>query len=93
MFSILGWVVFGLVVGAVAKFVMPGKDPGGLLVTMARWRLASQARSSGAFLVGCSAGTVRENRPGSSWPFLERFFFCMPIGSSRSSAKHADTTV
>ena len=35
MFSILGWIVFGLVVGAVAKFVMPGKDPGGLLVTMA----------------------------------------------------------
>ncbi len=35
MMSILGWIVFGLVVGAVAKFVMPGKDPGGLLVTMA----------------------------------------------------------
>ncbi len=35
MFSMLGWIVFGLVVGAVAKFVMPGKDPGGLLVTMA----------------------------------------------------------
>jgi len=34
MMSILGWIVFGLVVGAVAKFVMPGKDPGGLLVTM-----------------------------------------------------------
>ena len=34
MMSILGWILFGLVVGAVAKFVMPGKDPGGLLVTM-----------------------------------------------------------
>ena len=35
MMSVLGWIVFGLVVGAIAKFVMPGKDPGGLLITMA----------------------------------------------------------
>ena len=26
--SILGWIVFGLVVGVVAKFLMPGRDPG-----------------------------------------------------------------
>ena len=26
--GILGWIIFGLVVGALAKFVMPGKDPG-----------------------------------------------------------------
>ena len=26
--------IIGLVVGAVAKFVMPGKDPGGIIVTM-----------------------------------------------------------
>lgn len=35
MLSILGWVVFGLIVGALAKFVMPGRDPGGLAVTVA----------------------------------------------------------
>ena len=34
MFSILGWVLFGLIVGAIAKLVMPGKDPGGIFVTM-----------------------------------------------------------
>ena len=32
--GVLGWIVFGLVVGAVAKFVMPGRDPGGIIVTM-----------------------------------------------------------
>jgi uncharacterized membrane protein YeaQ/YmgE (transglycosylase-associated protein family) len=32
--SILGWIVLGLVVGAVAKFLMPGKDPGGLVATV-----------------------------------------------------------
>ncbi|MGH9256338.1 MAG: GlsB/YeaQ/YmgE family stress response membrane protein [Vicinamibacterales bacterium] len=34
MLSILGWVVFGLIVGALAKLVMPGRDAGGVLVTM-----------------------------------------------------------
>ena len=30
---ILGWIVFGLVVGVVAKFFMPGRDPGGFVIT------------------------------------------------------------
>jgi len=34
MFGILGWIVFGLIVGVVAKLLMPGKDPGGAIVTM-----------------------------------------------------------
>jgi uncharacterized membrane protein YeaQ/YmgE (transglycosylase-associated protein family) len=34
MFGILGWIFFGLVVGALAKLVMPGRDPGGIIVTM-----------------------------------------------------------
>ena len=34
MMGILGWIVFGLIVGALAKLVMPGRDPGGLIVTM-----------------------------------------------------------
>jgi uncharacterized membrane protein YeaQ/YmgE (transglycosylase-associated protein family) len=33
MFGILGWIVFGLIVGAVAKLLMPGRDPGGIIVT------------------------------------------------------------
>ena len=32
--SILGWILFGLVVGVVAKLVMPGRDPGGMIVTI-----------------------------------------------------------
>ena len=34
MFGILGWILFGLVVGALAKLVMPGRDPGGIIVTI-----------------------------------------------------------
>ena len=35
MFGILGWIVFGLVVGVLAKLLVPGRDPGGMLVTIA----------------------------------------------------------
>ena len=34
MFGIVGWIVFGLIVGALAKLVMPGRDGGGIIVTM-----------------------------------------------------------
>ncbi len=34
MMGLLGWAIFGLIVGALAKLVMPGRDPGGILVTM-----------------------------------------------------------
>ena len=32
--NILGWIVFGLIVGVLAKFVTPGRDPGGFVVTV-----------------------------------------------------------
>jgi uncharacterized membrane protein YeaQ/YmgE (transglycosylase-associated protein family) len=32
--SIIGWVLFGLIVGVVAKLIMPGPDPGGMIVTI-----------------------------------------------------------
>ena len=35
MLGILGWIVFGLIVGVIAKLLMPGRDPGGMLVTIA----------------------------------------------------------
>ena len=34
MLGIIGWAIFGIIVGAIAKLLMPGRDPGGLLVTM-----------------------------------------------------------
>jgi uncharacterized membrane protein YeaQ/YmgE (transglycosylase-associated protein family) len=30
----LGWILFGLVVGAIAKLLMPGRDPGGWIITI-----------------------------------------------------------
>ena len=32
--GILGWIILGLVAGAIAKAILPGDDPGGIIVTM-----------------------------------------------------------
>jgi uncharacterized membrane protein YeaQ/YmgE (transglycosylase-associated protein family) len=32
--GVLGWIVLGLIAGAIAKLIMPGDDPGGIIVTM-----------------------------------------------------------
>ncbi|HEY0005986.1 MAG TPA: GlsB/YeaQ/YmgE family stress response membrane protein [Pyrinomonadaceae bacterium] len=34
MFDFIGWIIFGLVAGVIAKLLMPGKDPGGCIITM-----------------------------------------------------------
>ncbi len=31
--GIISWIIFGLIAGALAKFIMPGDDPGGCVVT------------------------------------------------------------
>lgn len=32
--GIIAWILFGLVVGVIAKLLMPGRDPGGFIVTI-----------------------------------------------------------
>ncbi len=32
--GILTWIIFGLIAGAIAKFIMPGDDPGGFIITI-----------------------------------------------------------
>jgi uncharacterized membrane protein YeaQ/YmgE (transglycosylase-associated protein family) len=32
--GILSWIIFGLIAGAIAKFLMPGRDPGGCIITI-----------------------------------------------------------
>lgn len=59
MFGILGWIVFGLVVGALAKFVMPGRDPGGIIVTI----LLGIAGAVVGGYIGRSLGWYAEGEP------------------------------
>lgn len=32
--GILSWIIMGLIVGALAKWIMPGNDPGGIFITI-----------------------------------------------------------
>ena len=32
--GILSWILMGLIVGVIAKLVMPGRDPGGIFITI-----------------------------------------------------------
>src|SRR5438045_338202 len=34
LFPMLGWIFFGLIVGVIAKLLMPGRDPGGFIITI-----------------------------------------------------------
>ena len=56
---IIGWIVFGLVVGIVAKFLMPGRDGGGFVLTAV---LGIAGALVGGFL-GRSLGWYREGDP------------------------------
>jgi uncharacterized membrane protein YeaQ/YmgE (transglycosylase-associated protein family) len=57
--TILGWILFGLVVGALAKLVMPGRDPGGFIITIL---LGIAGAVLGGF-IGRALGFYREGEP------------------------------
>jgi uncharacterized membrane protein YeaQ/YmgE (transglycosylase-associated protein family) len=57
--GIIGWIVFGAVVGIIAKFLMPGRDPGGFIVTIL---LGIVGALVGGF-VGRALGIYREGDP------------------------------
>jgi uncharacterized membrane protein YeaQ/YmgE (transglycosylase-associated protein family) len=59
MLGILGWILFGLVIGVIAKLLMPGRDPGGIIVTML---LGVAGALLGGFL-GRLVGWYQPNEP------------------------------
>jgi uncharacterized membrane protein YeaQ/YmgE (transglycosylase-associated protein family) len=64
--GILGWILFGLIVGALAKLVMPGRDPGGIIVTML-------LGIAGAVLGGFTGRAMGFYGPGEAAGFLMSF--------------------
>jgi uncharacterized membrane protein YeaQ/YmgE (transglycosylase-associated protein family) len=63
MMTILGWILFGLIVGALAKLVMPGRDPGGIVVTTLLGMVGAVlggfiGRALGLYQHGQSAGYI-----------------------------------
>jgi uncharacterized membrane protein YeaQ/YmgE (transglycosylase-associated protein family) len=60
--EILSWILFGLVVGVIAKLLMPGRDPGGFIVTIL---LGIAGALVGGF-VGRATGLYTANQ-GAGW--------------------------
>jgi uncharacterized membrane protein YeaQ/YmgE (transglycosylase-associated protein family) len=56
---LLWMIVIGLIVGALAKLIMPGRDPGGVIVTI----LLGIAGSVVAGLIGRALGWYSEGQP------------------------------
>lgn len=56
---LLWMIIVGLIVGALAKLIMPGRDPGGIIVTM----LLGIGGSLLAGLLGRAVGWYREGEP------------------------------
>jgi uncharacterized membrane protein YeaQ/YmgE (transglycosylase-associated protein family) len=57
--TILGWIFFGLIVGIIGKLLMPGRDPGGFVITTI---LGIVGALVGGFL-GRVLGLYREGDP------------------------------
>lgn len=57
--SMIWTLIVGLIVGAIAKFLMPGRDPGGFIVTM----LLGVAGAFVAHFVGANMGLYETNEP------------------------------
>ena len=71
--DILVWIVFGLDVGIVAKFILPGRDPGGIVLTIVLGIVGAMVggwlgRVLGFYRPGEAAGFIMGSRvPSSSW--------------------------
>lgn len=72
MGALIGWIIFGLIAGTIAKLLMPGKDPGGLIVTML-------LGIGGALLGGFFGKILWESTGVSDWSIAS---FAMAIGGA-----------
>ena len=70
MFGLLGVLIIGLIVGAIAKLIVPGKEPGGCLITMAIGIAGSFVAFYLGSLLGWTSGNPDSLRPVGFIPSL-----------------------
>jgi uncharacterized membrane protein YeaQ/YmgE (transglycosylase-associated protein family) len=70
MLSLLGALIIGLIVGAIAKLIVPGREPGGCLITMAIGVAGSFVAFYIGRLLGWTAGHPHGLRPVGFIPSL-----------------------
>ena len=62
-YGIIGWIVIGLLAGGIAKLLMPGRDPGGCIVTIL-------LGIAGALVAGFLGRAIGWYKPGDSAGFV-----------------------
>jgi len=62
-YGVIGWILIGLIAGGIAKLLMPGRDPGGCIVTIL-------IGIAGAVLAGFIGQSVGWYRPGEGAGFI-----------------------
>lgn len=58
MIDLIGWIIFGLIAGLLARWLMPGKDPGGCIVTVLLGIAGAVVGGFVARLLGLATTTV-----------------------------------
>lgn len=71
----VGWIVFGLLVGIVAKLLLPGKDPGGFVLTI----LLGIAGAAVGGYMGRAFGWYREDDPVGFMTAVAGAFFLLLV--------------
>jgi len=61
--AIIGWIIIGLIAGALAKLIMPGDDPGGIFITII-------LGIAGALVGGFLAGLIGIGGGGTLWTII-----------------------
>jgi uncharacterized membrane protein YeaQ/YmgE (transglycosylase-associated protein family) len=61
--AIIAWIIIGAIAGALAKLIMPGDDPGGIIVTIL-------IGIAGAFVGGFLAGLIGLGGGGWIWSII-----------------------
>ena len=61
--AIIGWIIIGLIAGALGKLIMPGDDPGGIIITIL-------LGIAGAIVGGFLAGLIGLGGGGILWTIV-----------------------
>ena len=86
MFSLLWTAIIGLVVGVIAKLIMPGRDPGGFWITML-------IGIAGSFLGTYLGRAIGHYQPGQSAGFLMSLLGALILLGIYHLIKRAQTRV